>query len=285
VLAQSPSVPDGENRLPSRVIVEAQGRFRVGVAELWHYRELLFFLTWRDIKVRYKQTALGAMWAVLQPLLMMVIFSIFLGAYAHVPSDGRPYPLFALAGLVPWTLFSQSLNGASSSLVDNANLVSKVYFPRFILPLAPCGAFLLDFLISLVVLFVAMFAYGVPLTPSALSIVPMTICILLAAFGAGLWLAALNVRYRDVRHAVPFLLQAWLFATPVAYPSTLVPAHLRWAVALNPAAGAIDWFRSALLGLPIHLASLLISLASTTVILLGGLLYFRTTERSFADWI
>jgi lipopolysaccharide transport system permease protein len=253
---------------------------------VWEYRELLLFLTWRDVKVRYKQTAFGAAWALIQPFMMMVVFTIFLGHLAGLSSEGKPYPLFVFAALVPWTFFAQSLASTANSLVGGGNLVSKVYFPRVVLPIASAGAFLVDLLLALGLLGAMMIWYGVA---PGWGIVLLPVFILLAlmtALAVGLWLAALNVRYRDVRYALPFLVQLWLFATPVAYAASLVPDRWRFLYALNPMAGVVEGFRWALVGTDSRPgAMLIVSAAATLVTLVTGLAYFRKVERTFADLI
>jgi homopolymeric O-antigen transport system permease protein len=254
--------------------------------ELWSYRELLWFLIWRDLKVRYKQTALGVLWAVLQPLLLMAVFTLALGRIGNLGSGGVPYPLFAFVGLAPWTLFAQSLIGSSVSLVESSNLVQKVYFPRLLLPLASVASYVLDFGMGMVLLVALLAVAGIHLSTVALWVVPFTGLALLSAVGAGAWLSAVNVRYRDVRYAVPFLVQVWLFASPVAYASALIPPEWQTIYHLNPMAAVIDGFRWALLGLsepPI--ASLAISALGSAVMFVGGLYYFRRVERTFADVI
>jgi lipopolysaccharide transport system permease protein len=259
-------------------------RLRQYLADLWEYRELLHIFVWRDIKVRYKQTVLGAAWAVLQPLLTMVVFSIFFGRLANVPSDGLPYPIFAYCALLPWQLFAKSLTDASNSLVTNRQLITKVYFPRLAIPISAVIAGLVDFAIAFVVLLGMMFWYGI--TPTA-AIVTLPLFILFAmitALAIGLWLSALNVEYRDVRYTIPFLTQFWLFATPIAYPSSLVPEAIRPFYGLNPMAGVVEGFRWALLGTAQQPGPLLpVSVATVLVLLFTGLLYFRRTERTFAD--
>lgn len=259
----------------------------MGLKELWSYRELGYFLVWRDLKVRYKQTAFGALWAIIQPFLLMLVFSLFLGQISGIAPEGVPYPLFVFAGLVPWTLFSQSLIGASNSLVGAANLIQKVYFPRLLLPIAAVGSYVLDFLIALTVLGLLMLYFNVPPSLNALWILPLTALAVLTSLAVGVWLAALNVAYRDVRHAVPFIVQVWLFASPVAYSANLVPAAWRAIYQLNPIAGAIEGFRWALLGQgdPPPVAAILISGTVTAIVFLLGLTYFRRVERTFADVI
>lgn len=269
-----------------RIIIRpSSGWIGLGAIELWKYRDLAYFLVWRDLKVRYKQTAFGAAWAVLQPVLLMLVFSAFLGRIEGIGASGVPYPLFALAGLVPWTLFSQSLSGASNSLVNSQNLISKVYFPRLLLPLSAVASFAIDFLIAVVVLVIAMLFFGrVP--PATFVWVPILgIFAVVVALAVGLWLAAINVRYRDVKYAIPFLIQLWLFASPVAYSSDLVPPELRAIFSLNPMTGVIDGFRWATLGGPRPDTTIIISAAATLAIFIGGLAYFRRVERTFADTI
>ena len=225
----------------------ADGR-RCAFASCGIYRELLFFLIWRDVKVRYKQTALGVAWAVLQPLLTMFVFSLFFGRLARIASDGLPYPVFNLAGLVPWTFFAFGLNEAATSVVGSRHLITKVYFPRLAIPLATVLAGLVDFAIAFVLLLTVMAWYGIVPGPEALFVIPLVLLAFVTALGAGLWLAALNVQYRDVRYVLPFLTQLWLFATPIVYPSSLVPAPWRPVYGLNPMVGVVDGFRWALLG-------------------------------------
>ena len=258
--------------------------------EVWSYRELLFYLVVRNLKIRYKQTVLGAGWAILQPVLLMVIFTIFLGRLGGIQSkipSGLPYPVFTFVALVPWMLFSQGVTGAADSLVGNSNMISKVYFPRILLPLAAAITFVVDFLIALVVLIVIMAVYGVaPRGPQLLLVPALALFALASALGVGIWLAALNVRYRDVRYAVPFLVQLLLFLSPVAYPSSQVPASLRAVYGLNPMAGVIEGFRWALLGLPWSPGPMIgVSVGVTATIIVTGLIVFRRTERTSADVI
>ena len=252
--------------------------------ELWEYRELLYFLAWRDIKVRYKQTLLGAAWAIIQPFFTMVIFSIFFGRLAQIPSDGIPYPIFVYAALVPWTFFANGLNQSSNSLVGSANLIKKVYFPRLVIPIATVLAGLIDFLLAFVVLVAMMLYYGLSLTIHALWLPLFLLLALVTCLGVGLWLTALNVEFRDVRYTVPFITQVWLFATPIAYPSSLLSEPWRTLYGLNPMVGVVEGFRWALLEAntrpgPIVIASSLMAL----LILVTGLFYFRRMEKTFAD--
>jgi lipopolysaccharide transport system permease protein len=272
-------------RIPPLVIEPRHGWRDLGLAELWEYRELFFFFVWRDLKVRYKQTFFGASWAILQPVLLMAIFSVSVGRLPGVSPAGVPYPLFVLAGLVPWTLFAQSLAGASNSLVAEEAIITKVYFPRLLLPFAAVASFVLDFGLALAVLGVMMVIYGVTPGLSMLAIVPLTMLILTTAIGVGTFLAAVNVRYRDVRYVVPFLIQAWLFASPVIYTSGLIPEEWRTLFALNPITGAVEGFRWALLGGDRPSMLILVSAAAALVMLVTALLYFRRTERTFADII
>ena len=272
-------------RTPPVVIAPSRGWVGLGARELWQHRDLGLFLIWRDLKVRYKQTFFGVAWAILQPVLMMAVFTIFLGQVQGIAPAGVPYPLFALAGLVPWMLFSQSLIGASNSLVNSQNLISKVYFPRLLLPIAGVGSFVVDFLVALALLLVVTPLYGFPLTITILWLPVFALLAVFAALAVGTGLAAVNARYRDVRHAVPFLVQIWLFASPVAYSITLVPENLRPWLALNPMTGVIVGFRWALLGGDRPDAAIFASAAATAVILILGIAYFRRVERFFADMI
>lgn len=254
--------------------------------EVWEYRELLYFLVWRDVKVRYKQTFIGAGWAVAQPLLLMVVFTIFLGKLAHVQSDGVPYPIFAFAALIPWMLFSQALGAASNSLVNNTGLISKVYFPRLLLPLGAAASYLLDLVIASAVLVVMMAIYHVAPSGRVILVPILAVLAFVAASGVGIWLAAVNVRYRDVRYAAPFLIQLWLFASPVAYPLSIVPQQWQTVYSLNPMVGVVEGFRWALLDIGTFPAGpLAISALVSIVALAAALVYFQRVERAFADVI
>jgi lipopolysaccharide transport system permease protein len=259
----------------------------VDLRELWEYRELTLFFVWRDLKVRYKQTAFGVLWAVLQPVAFMVVFTLILSRTSDLSPPGIPYPLFAFAALLPWTLFSQSLIGASDSLVVAANLIQKVYFPRLLVPIAAVCSYLLDFVISLAVLAALIAFSGVGPTVNVILLLPLTGLTLITASAFGIWLAAINVRYRDVRYAVPFLVQLWLFASPVAYPSSVIPPEWRLIYDLNPMVGVIDGFRWAILGSPaaVPAPALAISVVVSMLVLATGLAYFRRMERTFADVI
>jgi lipopolysaccharide transport system permease protein len=275
-------------RLPSEPLVVIQPSKKwslLSFKDIWAYRELLFFLTWRDVKVRYKQTALGAAWAILQPLFMMIIFTIFFGRLAGVGSAGIPYPLFALAGLVPWTFFSNSITASGNSLVGSANLITKVYFPRIIVPAAAMLAGLVDFVLAFVLLVLMMFYYGVTLTAQVLFLPVLILLTALFALGVGTWMSALNVKYRDVRFALPFLIQLWLFVSSVILPSSSVPEKWRWLLLLNPMSAIIEGYRSALFGLPFDWTALGIAAVLTVVVQLYALYSFGRVERSFADVI
>jgi len=267
-------------------IIDPPGRWELPqFREVWDFRELLFFLTWRDVKVRYRQTALGVLWALLQPLLAMLVFSLFFGRLAKVSSDGVPYALFNLAGLVPWTFFTFGLNESANSLVGSRPLITKVYFPRLAIPLATVLAGAVDFAIGFVLLLVVMAGYGVVPGARVLMIVPLLLLGFTTAFGAGLWLAALNVQYRDVRYVLPFLTQLWMFVTPIVYSSSIVPERWRPLYALNPMVGVVDGFRWALLGTPGPSGAIAASVIAAFALAAGGALYFRRMERAFADVI
>ena len=277
----------GQARSAGTIVVEpSRGLADVNLREIWDYRDLLFFLTWRDINIRYKQTILGAAWAVVQPVLTMILFTIFFGRMAAVPSEGAPYPLFAFAALLPWQYFATALGNAANSLVNNSNLLSKVYFPRLLIPLASLFPPAVDFIIAFIVLLGLMFYYRSAPTWNVLWLPAFCLLAMVATFGAGLWFAALNVRYRDVRHIVTVLIQFGMFASPVAYSTRLVPAPWRLLFALNPMTGAIEGFRWALLGIDAVPGSLIaVSSAAALVLFISGLFYFRYTESAFADII
>ena len=265
-------------------IEPSKGWVALQLKELWAYRELLYFLIWRDIKVRYKQTALGATWAIIQPVFTMIVFSLFFGRLAKVPSDGIPYPIFAYAALVPWTFFSHGLSQASNSLVGSSNLLKKVYFPRLSVPIASVLSGLIDFVIAFLVLLGMMLYYGIHPTLNVIWLPFLLLLTVVTSLGVSLWLSALNVHFRDVRHVLPFLTQFWLFATPIAYPSSLLSEQWRTLYSINPMVGVVEGFRWALLGVetgpgPMIIVSSLASLA----LLVGGVFYFRRLEKTFAD--
>lgn len=276
---------------PTVYLRPSKGWIPLNLADLWAYRELVYFLTWRDIKVRYKQAALGILWAVLQPVMIMVVFTVIFGRLAGLkPDAGIPeawYPVFSLAALLPWQLFQAALQRSSVSLVGNANLLTKVYFPRLIIPFSAVAAGLVDFLISLVVLFVLMLAYGVSFSWNLLWLPLLVLLALMTALAVGLWLSALNVQYRDVQQIVPFLLQAWMYASPVAYSIDLIPATGPWRLlyGFNPMTGVIQGFRWALLGSSPPDQLMVISIVMVIALLVSGLFYFRRMERKFADMV
>ena len=275
-------------RLPSEPLVVIQPSKTwslLSFKDIWAYRELLFFLTWRDVKVRYKQTALGAAWAVLQPLFMMIIFTIFFGRLAAVGSSGIPYPLFALAGLVPWTFFANSITASGNSLVNSAHLITKVYFPRLIVPAAAMLAGLVDFVLAFVLLCLLMLYYRVALTTQVLFLPVLVLLTALFALGVGTWMSALNVKYRDVRFALPFVIQLWLFVSSVILPSSSVPEKWRWLLLFNPMSAIIEGYRSALFGLPFDWPALGIASVLTILVVAYAFYSFGRVERSFADII
>ena len=274
--------------LPSEPLVVIQAQRNVNLLkfrDIWTYRELLYFLTWRDVKVRYKHTALGAAWAILQPLFLMVIFTIFFGRQAGVASSDIPYPLFSLAGLVPWTFFANSLTATSNSLVGSANLITKVYFPRLIVPMAAMLAGLVDFVLAFILLVILMIYYRVSPTSHLLFLPVLILLTTLFTLGVGTWMSALNVKYRDVRFALPFLIQLWLFVSSVILPSTAVPAKWRWILLFNPMSGIIEAYRSSLLGLPFDWLAIGVASVLTLVVLVYATYAFGRVERSFADII
>jgi lipopolysaccharide transport system permease protein len=271
---------------PTFVLEPSRAWFSLRLMDMWAYRELLYFLVWRDVKVRYKQTALGVLWVVLQPLLMTVLFSVIFGGFAGLPSGGAPYPIFTFVALLPWQLFAYALAASSSSLILNQQLITKVFFPRLIVPLAAVLVGVIDFVIGLLVLFGMMVYYQVALTGAILALPLLALLALAAATAVGLWLSALNVQYRDVQYTIPFLTQLWLFATPIAYPASLIPERWQWLYGLNPMVGVVEGFRWALLGQSQPLGpSFVMSVVVTLLLLAGGLLYFSRVEKRFADII
>jgi lipopolysaccharide transport system permease protein len=267
-------------------ISPSKGWVSLRLDELWQYRELLYFLTWRDIKVRYKQTTLGATWAIIQPFFTMVVFSLFFGRLARIPSDGLPYPIFSYAALVPWTFFANGLSQSSECLVGSANLIRKVYFPRLAIPLATVLGGLVDFGIAFTVLLGMMLYYGIVPTLNVLWLPLLLLLALVTALGVGLWLSALNVKFRDVRYVVPFVTQFWMFATPIAYPSSLLHEPWRTLYGVNPMVGVVEGFRWALLGTNTAPGPMIgVSALVATVLLIGGAYYFRRMEKTFADLV
>ncbi len=276
----SPHVPS----VPFIRIEPSSGWVSLKLHELWEYRELLYFLIWRDIKVRYKQTVLGAAWAIIQPFLTMVVFSLFFGKLAKVPSDGIPYPIFSYAALVPWTFFAQGLSQASNSLVGSANMIKKIYFPRLAVPIATVLAGVVDFILAFGVLLLMMLYYGIVPTLNVLWLPLFFLLALITSLGVSLWLSTMNVQFRDVRYTVPFITQFWLFATPIAYPSSLLSEPWRTLYGLNPMAGVVEGFRWALLGTGTTSGPIIfVSSAVALILLVSGAYYFRRMEKTFAD--
>jgi lipopolysaccharide transport system permease protein len=275
------SLPDE----PLVVIQPSKTWVGVNLGDVWTYRELLYFLMWRDVKVRYKQTALGAAWAIIQPLFTMLIFSFIFGRVAGISSEGLPYPLFAYAGLLPWIFFSNAVTASGNSLIGSANLITKVYFPRLIIPAAAVGAGLVDFCISAVVLALMMLYYRVPPSWNLLLLPVLVVLTTLLALGVGMWMSALNVKYRDVRFALPFLIQLWMFASPIIYPVSILPEKLRWVLVVNPLTGIIEGYRAALYGGRFDVKGLVTSAAITLLLLVYSAFTFRRMEKRFADII
>ncbi|HWN11078.1 MAG TPA: ABC transporter permease [Pyrinomonadaceae bacterium] len=275
-----------QSSLQHRIVVDAERKAsNSGLAELWRYRELLYFLTWRDVKLRYKQTILGVTWAIIQPLLAMLLFTLIFARLAQIPSDNVPYPLFAYAGLLPWTFFANSITGSANSLVGSAGLVTKVYFPRLIIPAAPVMAGLVDLAIAFVLVIPLLAYYRITITWQLLLLPVFLAWATLLAFGVGTLMATLNVRYRDIRYALPFLVQLWLFASPVIYPLSIVPAKWKWVSMLNPMTGVIEGVRSALFGHPFDWPALAVSFAVSLLVTALSVFYFRRAEDNFADVI
>jgi len=280
----NPEIAQNSPPPPLTIIEPEKGWVSIRFGELWDYRELLFFLSWRDISVRYKQTVLGAAWAIIQPFFTMIVFSLFFGRLAQIPSDGVPYPVFSYAAMLPWLYFSTAMTASSNSLVGSSNLLSKVYFPRLVIPLASVLPPAVDFAIAFMVLVGMMFYYGISLTWNLLWLPAFLLLALVTALGVGLWLSAMNVQYRDIRYAVPFLVQFWMFISPVAYPSSMVPEQWRILYGINPMVGVIEGFRWAMLGTDTELGlETGISVIVAVIILISGIYYFRRMERTFAD--
>jgi lipopolysaccharide transport system permease protein len=284
-IAPAPEVTGTVTEATTVVVVEPTSRLSLGLGDLWTYRELLYFLFWRDVKVRYKQTVLGAAWAILQPVATMIVFTVFLGRLAKISSDGVPYSLFAFSGLLPWQLFAYSLTESSASLVNSKQLITKVFFPRLIIPVAAVLAGLVDFAVASSILIVLMLYHHVVPTIGILVLPLLVAFTVFTALSVGLVLSALNVQYRDVRYTIPFLVQVWMFATPIVYPSSLVPEKWRFLYGLNPMAGVVEGFRWALFGTSGASGLILVSVLSVVVLFLLGVVYFRKTERHFADLV
>jgi len=288
ISAENSQAPGTTLQLPDEplVVIQPSSQWNLlNLKDIWAYRELLFFLTWRDVKVRYKQTLLGAAWAILQPLFMMIIFTIFFGRLAGVGTGGIPYPIFALAGLVPWTFFANTISASGNSLVGSAHLITKVYFPRLIVPAAAMMAGLVDFVLSFLLLVVLMIYYRVPVTSQVIFLPALVLLTALFGLGVGTWMSALNVKYRDVRFALPFIIQLWLFVSSVILPSSAISGKLRWVLLLNPMSGIIEGYRAALFGTPFDWPALGIATVLTIATLFYSVYSFGKAERSFADII
>lgn len=274
--------------MPDEPLVTIQpGKFwrAIDFRELWSYRELLYFLTWRDVKVRYKQTLLGASWAIIQPLFTMIVFTLLFGRLAGIRSDDIPYPMFAYAGLLPWTFFSNSVTNSGNSLVGSSALITKIYFPRMIIPAAAVAAGLIDFALGFLVLIPMMFYYGVSLTTNILLLPVVIVLLAFLALAIGMWTSALNVKYRDIRYALPFVIQLLMFVSPIIYPTSMLSGKLKLLVSLNPLTGIIENFRASLLGRPFNWSSLAISAVITLLLLLYSAYSFRRMEKTFADLV
>jgi lipopolysaccharide transport system permease protein len=287
-LVDAGRVPVESSSLPEHplvVIEPSKSWVALNLRDLWTYRELLYFLTWRDVKVRYKQTLLGVAWAIIQPLFTMLIFTVFFGRLGgfEARTEGMPYPLFAYAGLLPWTFFANAVTNSGNSLVGSANLITKVYFPRMIIPGAAVAAGLVDFGVAFVLLIGLMFYYHVALTWTLLLMPLLIVLTALLAGGVGMWLSALNVKYRDIRFALPFLIQLWMFVSPVIFPTTFLPSKWRWVLELNPLTGIIEGYRASIFGRPINWIALGISTAITIALLVYASYSFRRMEKTFAD--
>ncbi|MBA3765521.1 MAG: ABC transporter permease [Acidobacteria bacterium] len=283
---QTGSLQYPSSSLPDQPVITGGGsvsRASLNLRELWEYRELLYFLTWRDIKVRYKQTAMGAAWAIVQPLFTMLVFTLFFSIFVGVPSDGIPYPVFAYAGLLPWTFFAGAVSNSSMSLIGSAGLITKVYFPRMIIPTASVCAGLVDLVIATVILIGLTLVYGVTLSWSLVMIPLLAALTIVLAMGVGILFAALTTRYRDVRHVLPFVLQLWMFSSPIIYPLSVVPEKWRWALELNPLTGIIEGFRSSLMGRAFNWRAIIVSSVVALAFLLASVFIFRRLEKSFAD--
>lgn len=281
-VTSKPNLPDPP--IPVTVIRPSRGWVSLKLHDLWEYRELLFFLAWRDVSVRYKQTVLGAAWAIIQPFFTMIVFSIFFGRLAQIPSDGVPYPVFSYTALLPWQYFATAMANSSNSLVGSANLLSKVYFPRLIIPMASILPAVVDFALAFVVLLGMMLFYGIVPTWNVVWLPLFLLLALVTALGVGLWLSAMNVEYRDIRYTVPFITQFWMFASPVVYASSMVPEQWRWLYAINPMVGVIEGFRWALLGTDTAPGPMIaVSTVAALALLVSGAFYFRRMEKTFAD--
>jgi lipopolysaccharide transport system permease protein len=273
------------NQSNAALVIRTSAWTGLELGELWCHRELFYFLAWRDVKVRYKQTALGAAWAILQPVLTMIVFTVLFGRLARMPSEGLPYAIFSYAGLLPWNFFTAAVTTSSNSLVNNTNLITKVYFPRLLVPTASVAAALVDLGIASLMLLVIMPIYGVGLHPSLIMYLPLVVLTAMTASAVGIFTSAMNVKYRDIRHALPFVIQIWMFLTPVIYPVSFLPQRWRWLLRLNPLSGIIEGFRAAIFGRPLDWQGLAISTAITVILLVTTGYSFRLMEQEFADVI
>jgi lipopolysaccharide transport system permease protein len=274
-----------EEQVPTLIIRPPRKWVPIDFKEIWAYRELLFFFTWRDVKIRYKQTGLGFAWAIIQPLFTMLIFTLIFGGFAHIPSDGIPYPLFSYAALLPWTLFAEGMTRSTNSMVVNAPIMTKVYFPRLLMPISGIMSPLVDFCIAFLIMVAMMFYYGFVPTVNVIFLPLFLLLAIGTSLGVGLWLSALNVQYRDFQYTVPFLIQIWMYASPVVYPASMLPESIRVWYGLNPMAGVIEGFRWALLGTTPPSAMILVSVGVVVVLLVSGLFYFKKMEQYFADLV
>lgn len=270
-------------KVPVIVIRPSKGWIPINLHELWEFKDLLYFFIWRDVKVRYKQTVLGFTWAIIQPFFTMVIFTLFFGNLAKLPTDGVPYPIFAYAALIPWTLFSESITRSTNSMVTNSNIIKKVYFPRLVLPISSIISPLVDFVIAFAVLILMMAYYGITPTFNVIWLPAFLLLALATSLGIGLWTSALNAKYRDIQYAVPFVVQIWMFASPVVYAASMIPEQYRFLYGLNPMTGVIEGFRWSLLGTNAPGTMIIGSVIVSTVVLISGAIYFKRTERTFAD--
>ena len=283
-IADSMNSESTANEIPTLVIRPSKGWVAIKFRELWKYRELIYFFVWRDIKVRYKQTALGAAWAIIQPFFTMVVFSVFFGRLVKVPSDGIPYPIFSYCALLPWNYFAEAMNRASNSMIESSNLIKKIYFPRLVVPLSSVFSGLLDFIIAFTVLIAMMFYYRITPSVNLLWFPVFLLMAITTALGVGLWLSAMNVKYRDIRYIIPFLTQAWFFVTPVVYPSSLLSGFWKTIYGLNPMVSVVEGFRWALLGKEQPSGGMLaVSAMMVFILLISGAFYFRRMEKTFAD--
>jgi len=283
--AGSLSAPPHLSSSEYTVIRPRTGWLNFPLSEIWRYRDLLYFLAWRDLKIRYRQTVLGAGWAIFQPLIQMVIFSFFFGRLVHIPSDNVPYPIFVYSALLPWTFFANALTACNNSVLNNAGLITKVYFPRLIIPISAIGAILVDFIIAFLLLIGIMGYYHLKIDAAFIAVLPLTLGVMLTALGAGTILSALSVAYRDFRHIVPFGIQLWLFVTPVIYPPSILGSRYELLINLNPMAGLINGFRSAILGRPFQWGAIGLSLCIALLFFIVGIVYFTHAEKRFADII